>query len=209
LKKFLFTVLIVVGVVFSLSTANAALIGVDLLLPDILSNQTGFYAYTWDSNVQEGLFTARATPLAVTNDGQNVTPITGDAKYTASFYVDGSGNFLRGIGGDDLIITGNGGTLLTGNISDFGWFDVPGSSIALFDFTFNVTGGTLAGDFTQGAGGDIMLAERSDFAGDWMVDHDGIKVKHDTAPVVPIPGTVWLLSAGLIAMVGMRRKYKG
>lgn len=209
MKKIIFTAFLVIGIVFSLSSANAAMLGVELLVPDILSNQTGIYTYTWDSNVQEGLFTARATPLAITYDGENVEPITGEAKYTASFYVDDSGKFIRGVGGPDLTITGNGDTLLTGEVTDFGWFDVPGSSIALFDFTFQVSGGSLADDFLQGVGGDIMIAEKSDFAGDWMVDHDGLKVKHDTASVVPIPGTVWLLGAGLFAMVGLKRKYKG
>lgn len=209
MKKTIFAALLVVGLVFSLSSANAAMLGVELLLPDILSNQTGIYTYTWDSDVEEGLFTARATPLAITYDGNNVEPITGDAKYTASLYVDGSGNFLRGVGGSDLTITGDGETLLTGEITGFGWFDVPGSSIALFDFKFKVSGGSLADDFLQGLGGDIMIAEKSDFAGDWMIDHDGLKVKHDTASVVPIPGTVWLLGAGLIAMVGLKRKKKG
>ena len=125
MKKIILTAFLVVSIAFSLSSANAALVNVDLGLPDILSDQTGIYTYTWDTNIGEGLFTARATPFAISFDGKTVEPITGAASYTASFYVDGSGNLTGGVGGDDLVITGDVGTysgnLITGEISSFGW----------------------------------------------------------------------------------------
>ena len=74
-----------------------------------------------------------------------------------SFYVDGAGSFLRGIGGDDLVIIGDGNVLLTGEVTNFGWLDIPSTKLALFDFTFDVTGGTLAGLYAGGLGGDIGL----------------------------------------------------
>jgi hypothetical protein len=210
LKKLCIASVLFFGIFLCMSSANAALIGVDLLLPDILSNQTGIYTYTWDSDDMEGLFTARATPLTITTDGVTLSSITGDANYDVSFYLDGSGNFLRGVGGDDLVITGDvlgeSGVLLTGEVTNFGWFDVPGSSIALFDFTFTVTGGELADFFELGLGGDITTAEKSDFAGDWMVNHEGNKVKHDTAAVVPIPAAAWLLGSGLFGLILIRRR---
>lgn len=198
--------MLVAALFLSLSPAHAALVGVDLLLPDILSNQTGIYTYTWDSSANEGLFTARATPLTITYDGTTLVPIGEDRSYDVSFYVDGAGNFLRGVGGDDLVIVGDGAVLLTGEVTNFGWQDIPSTKLALFDFTFDVTGGDLSGYYTAGLGGDIGLSENSSFSGDWMVNHEGIKTKHDTAPVVPIPGAVWLLGGGLVGLVGLRRR---
>ena len=71
---------LVAALLLSLSPAHASLLGVDLLLPDILSNQTGIYTYTWDSSADEGLFTARATPLTITYDGMTLDPIGGRKK---------------------------------------------------------------------------------------------------------------------------------
>ena len=212
MKKIIWPLILLAGIFLCLSPANAALLGVELLLPDILSNQTGTYTYFWDAGNQEGLFTSTATPLTITTEGDDLIPIPGKTEYLVSFWLDGSGNFKRGLEGDDLTISGEvdgfSGDLLTGEVTNFGWFDVPGSRMAIFDFTFRVTGG-LAAEFYQGPGGDIMTAEISNFADDWQVNHGGIKVKHNTAPVVPIPGAAWLLGAGLIGLVALRRKYIG
>ena len=77
MKKFTFIGVLAVSIFLCLLLANAAILGVELLLPDILSDQTGIYTYTWDSNEQEGMFTARATPLTITFDGVTSIPIGG------------------------------------------------------------------------------------------------------------------------------------
>jgi hypothetical protein len=211
MRKIRVSLILVFGIFSCLSSANAALLGVDLLLPEILSNQAGNYTYSWEADLEQGLFISRATPLTVTFDGLNLEPIPGQTEYVVSFWLDGSGNFKSGVAQDDLVISGTidsfSGDLLTGEVVDFGWFNVPESSIAIFDFIFQVTGG-IAAEVYQGLAGDVMTAEMSNFSGDWQADHQGTKVKHNTAPVVPIPATVWLLGAGLMGLVGMKKRFQ-
>jgi hypothetical protein len=190
--------------------SKATLIGVNLTLPDIYSNSTGTYNY--DSATD--LFTCTATALTITFDGTTSIPIT-IGSYSLQFHVDNSGNFSGGVTGYDLEIWGfftyNGriysGLLLAGEVTNFGWQDVPGP-YALFDFTFHVTGGELASYF-GGVGGDFFSSEKSNFTGDWDVSHNGTKVKHDTAPV-PEPTTILLFGLGIagIAIFGRKKLRK-
>jgi hypothetical protein len=190
--------------------SKATLIGVNLTLPDIYSNSTGTYNY--DSTTD--LFTCTATALTITFDGTTSIPIT-IGSYSLQFHVDSSGNFSGGVPGYDLEIWGfftyNGriynGLLLAGEVTNFGWQDVPGP-YALFDFTFDVTGGELAPYF-GGLGGDFFSSEKSNFTGDWYVSHNGTKVKHDTAPV-PEPATLLLFGLGIagIAIFGRKKLRK-
>ena len=93
-------------------------------------------------------------------------------------------------------------------MTNFGWLNIVGTNLALFDFTFDVTGGTLAAFYVLGLGCDIALSEISSFTGNWQEDHEGIKVKHDTAPMVPIPATVWLLGTALVGLIGFGKRFR-
>ena len=215
MKKIVLTLAIFVTLVFGMSlNAEAALLGVDLKLPDILSNTTGGYSY----NANTGLVTFHATPLTITFDGVSLVSITGTRSYSADFYVDNSGNLVGGTAGNDLEIYGdidvNGdaindysGLLLAGEITAFGWDKGPGS-YALFDYRFDVTDGDLAGFYASGVGGDISLSEVSNFTGSWATDHSGIKTKHDTAPT-PEPASLALLGLGLVGFASsvIRKKF--
>ena len=208
MKKITFIVVFVACVFLCLPAVNGAMLSVGLLYPDILSNQTGFYADTRDSDSQEGPFTARALPPTIHWAGLDLQPITGENRsYEVSFYLAGSGDFRRGLGGSDqsdLVINGDGEVLLTGEVINFGWKNIENTKLVLYDFTF---GGTLAPEFESGLGRDIALAENSNFADDWQLNQQSIKIKHDTAAVNPIPATAWLLGAGLIGMVTLRRRF--
>jgi hypothetical protein len=199
------------------SNAQAALLGISgiLALPDITSDGTGTYSYTASTD----LFTSLATPLSITFDGVTPINIIAPRSYAVSFYVDSSGNFTGGIpSADDLVITGkidvNGdgvyeysGTLLTGEVTNFGWRNQ--SPDDQFDFTFDATGGSLASFYNPAiGGGDYMSSENSNFNGDFTVDSSGIKTKHDTAPLVPEPGSMLLLGMGVLGMFGLRKKVK-
>jgi hypothetical protein len=165
MKKIFVTAFLVVGLLFGINPANAILLNPNLLLPDILSNQTGLYVF----NSSSRLITYTATPLTISFDGINLIDIAPDSNggqfYLASFKVDAAGNFAGGVIGHDLEIVGAfgsyDGTLLTGEINNFGFLDVPGP-LAIFDYTFVVTGGILANEGYFGAlGGGIALSEVS------------------------------------------------
>lgn len=198
-------------------TAQAALIGLDIGRPDILSNTVGTYAYNATTNV----FSSTAMPLTITYDGINRIRILGNnAFYGVNFLVDENGNFAGN--GTGLIISGwvdrdgdfvidpgeENGTLLTGNVTNFGWLDQSPNKYDTFDFTFVVTGGLLANDFggIGATGGDFMTSETSTFTGSFRSDFAGIQVKHDTAALVPEPASMMLLGLGVLGLFGLKRR---
>jgi hypothetical protein len=207
MKRIILTSPLLFVLFFWITSANATLLNPQLTVPDIVSNQTGGYSFS------NGLLTFEATPLSITFDGVTFSNIenssSGNRLYMASFFVDASGKFAGGVPArDDLVIVGAvgafDGTLLTGEVTDFGWFDVPGPQ-AIFDFTFGVTGGLLESFWAGGIGGDIAVAQFSTFTGCWEVNHQGTRVRHDTA-AVPEPSAILLVGTGLVGLAGFRRK---
>jgi hypothetical protein len=199
MKKALWAMVLVVGLFFCVSGANAALLGAGELLlePDILSTQPSGYKY--DSSTGE--LYVWATPAVITQGGVN-TPVAAGGSYALRIYVDNLGNFSSGSMGDDLVIIGNGGTLVSGEVTAFGW-DNPINGYVVFDFFFTPTGGTL--DFGSLGGGTIFVEKGLSFTGSWMADHQGKTLKTDTAPV-PVPTTLLLLGSGLMALLGVKRR---
>lgn len=207
MKKLLLLAMVMVVTLFVAGNAHAALLGIHLGVPDIFSDSTGTYSY--DSGTQLMTYTAKA--ITITFDGVNLIPITGGG-YSAQFKVDNAGNFVSGVSGDDLTISGSftynsipySGNLLTGEITDFGWET---GTYALFDYYIDVQGGALASYFGSTAG-DVASAENHNFTGNWQANHSGSKVKHDTAGLIPEPSSMLLLGMGILGLFGLGKRRK-
>jgi hypothetical protein len=210
MKKLNYLSILLILILLMPVAAGATLIGVDLGLPDITSDSTGSYQYNSGSK----LFTSTAQALNITFDGATSIPIT-NGSYSVKFHVDHSGNFTGGVLGNDLIISGTftynnitySGVLLTGEVTNFGWQNIPGTKYALFDFTFDSTGGALQGFYAGSGnnGADISSSENSNFTGNWNLSHSGTKVKHDTT-AVPEPSTILLFGLGIAGLAVFGRK---
>ena len=209
--------MLIIGLALVTGRADAALLDLNMFLPDVLSNSTGVYSY----DAATDLFTSTATPLTITFTGLpgSHVAITGPKSYSVGFYVDAVGNFVSGIAGDDLVITGNidadgdsiidySGDLIRGEINNFGWLNT-GTRFDFFNYSFDFTGGALSSFYAlhDNKGGDNMSSENSSFTGSFTTNFSGTIVKHDTAPI-PEPSSLLLLGSGLLsaALLRVRRK---
>jgi len=165
--------------------------------PDIVS---GFIDVSYDSSTD--LFDASGFAFELNDDGIGIPEaiVGGTFDLNASidaFGVLGSGTIT--LGGRVPTLGFNTGTLLTGTVSDFG-FPAIGDPL---EFVFSVTGGDAAELFGPGRIG-VILSE-SGFDGTFSSNFDNLIAQFpgtgdgfaDVAPVVPLPGSLWLSLAGI------------
>jgi hypothetical protein len=193
------------------SPAIAALLNLDFGYPKIYSNLFGSYSYDSTDNT----FTAHSDPYLIELGGGSSAAFNyPTASWDLEVEIDESGNFVGGASGDDLTIIGEvtidgqfySGTLLTGEISAFGWEN---SLNDTFEFAFDVTGGALADLYggIDGLGGINITSLAAAFDGDWSSGHSNAFIKVETS-VVPIPPSAFLLGSGglMIIALGFRKR---
>lgn len=176
------------------SIAGAALLGNAIGFPRIVF-QSG------NANITSGLVQITSAPVIL-----QVEPIVAPVfinpvpsayeTFNLEFSVDSSCNLAGGAAGDDLFIFGEvdlggdlrSGTLLVGEVTDFGSLDA--GSTDLFELRVEVTGGALADLYTDHDLGIIVQSENSSFSGDCSQDSTGEAkgTLGSTDPILPANG---------------------
>ena len=146
-----------------------------------------------------GTLTVTGWPTGITMPGTNVTDPIDNGTYNLTAEINkANGQPVSGtldIGGT-VAGSASSGTLLTGQLSQFGFQNSGGD---IFEFIFNVTGGDLAKDFNSQSG-VILTATGSGFDGSFTTGF-ATQVSEsvsDTFPVVPEPTSSTLLFCALV-----------
>lgn len=200
-------------------SAHATLLDV---APDLPTTQFGSLAGQGiQFNAGSGAFIATGLPLSTrftSLDGRH--DVTGTTALSINIQVNASGVARSGAALHDFVLLGNvsdgttnyTGTLLTGSLADFGFLDT-GTFLDVFDFLFDVNGGSMAGLFGTGQIGVLMIAERSTFTGGFTQNFASARIKGTIGLVpggsfgqVPEPATLWLAGLALGAIGVMRRR---
>ena len=181
------------------SQAQAAPLNLTLLdFPDIVSS---FIDVNYNAGTDA--FTASGFALELDDDGSVPAEAITNGTFNLNASIDASGSLSSGslsIGGTVASLGFTSGTLLTGNLTAFGFPDSGGDPL---EFLFSVTGGDATGLY--GSIGGIILSGGTGFTGDFNTDFTGNgSAVADVAPV-PLPAAVWLFGAGLLGLVGLGR----
>jgi len=173
-RKFL-AIVLAIGIGLASSAALAALLGNLIGFPRIVFNGG-------NTNIWSGTFSLDSLPVilqvSATDPPLFVNPVPGgyesveiDVNVDASCNLAGGGNLLVvgevDLGGGDV----RSGTLLTGDVLEFGFLDAGATD--LFDFRFAVTGGALADLYLNEDIGVLVQSESSNFTGDCSADSTG------------------------------------
>jgi hypothetical protein len=188
------------------SAAQAAPLNLTLNdFPDIVSS---FIDVTYNAGTDA--FTASGFAQELDDDGSMPAEAIAGGTFNLIATIDASGAMSGGslsIGGTVSSLGFNTGTLLTGNLTDFGFPDAGGDPL---EFLFDVTGGDAAVLYggVGAVGGVIMGA--TGFGGSFDSDFDNLRDGAgsgvaNVAPI-PVPAAVWLFGSGLVGLAGLGRR---
>jgi hypothetical protein len=131
-------------------------------------------------------------------------------------FINDTGMVAGGFVGDDLTVIGEvdadgdsdidyAGTLLTGEILEFGYED-SGGPTDRYDFRFSMTGGQLASFFAGMHIGVIVTSENSNFTNSFTVEFVG-GAKGALGPIaIPEPATLGLVLLAGMTLIRPRRR---
>ncbi len=183
MKRTLTSLLLIYALVTFGGAAAAALLGVGSQLgsPNTQFPFGGMTSY----NAANGQLTINATPNAtLSSSGQTI--INGGILNINVILNPATGAVASGVSGNDLEVRDNNGTLLTGEIVEFGSLNLSATT-DLIDFRFRVTGGSLAAQYGDNDIGVDITMEGSDFDGSFTRNFGG-GAKGNLAPI-PSRGT--------------------
>lgn len=175
--------------------------------PDVVSS---FLDVTYDPITDILDVTGFAQEL---DDGSGPALAIADGTFSLSATIDASGALSGGIlaiGGTVASLGFDSGTLLTGDLTAFGFPDAGGGPL---EFVFDVTGGDLASLYGDTPGG-VILGGNTGFAGSFAVGFDnlmsgipGTGTGSSNAAPVPEPATGALVGLALAGLgcLGRRR----
>jgi hypothetical protein len=169
-----------------------------------------------------GLFSITGSTMSLSINGSANRGVDGgDYSLTANFDEDGgfTGGSITILGslysGDDFYPQFQSGTLLTGNLFNFGFGGEDAAGI--FEFEIDTLGGDMAafGDALQGG---VIAGPTLDssYGGDWdpLLDNNpafwqqSFTASGNVDTYVPLPAAVWLFGSGLLGLAGFARRKK-
>ncbi len=196
--NFVLSIFLTLGLLLILAVGAARAVPLNLTLEDFPEITTSSIIVDYDEKKLR--LRARGTPEELNNDGSMKTITDGDYNITAT--IDVLGNATDGsltIQGTIAALGYASGTLLTGNLTAFGFPDAGGDPL---EFLFDVTGGDAASLFGPVVG--IKLSD-SGFTGSFVSNFKNTgKGKNTLAPHVatPEPASLLLMVTGLGALFG-------
>ena len=195
------------------SNAHAGMmLNLDLGFPDINAQESliRFGGLSGSS----GSFMVQSQTLAITFVEGGPKSTINNGNLTINALIDDQGGLVSG----DIAIVGDLGFrsrgLLTGSLTAFGFNVVPSGfqEFGVFEFLFDVTGGSLATDF--GAVGGVILTGNSfdpirfDSASSFSLNTTSVDVAPPTLTAVPEPSSIVtaLIGVGGIGLAAFRRR---